>query len=90
MNIPFTQTKEYLSWHEAVGEKVFYKEFVEEKKVLAIVASIVIELKIGKVLYVPYGPCFASSLGKLPNESEAEGVLKEIINYLYDLSKKEN
>ena len=32
MNIPFTQTKEYLSWHEAIGERVFYKEVFEVEK----------------------------------------------------------
>ena len=59
MNIPFTQTKEYLSWHEAVGEKTFYKEFGS-----FVCASLIIELRVGKVLYVPYGPALVSPLAK--------------------------
>jgi lipid II:glycine glycyltransferase (peptidoglycan interpeptide bridge formation enzyme) len=70
MSIPFTQTKEYLSWHEAVGEKTFYKEFGS-----FVCASLIIELRVGKVLYVPYGPT---------------QITKEIIDYLRELAKKEN
>lgn len=104
MNIPFTQTKEYLSWHEAVGTKTFYKEFFrngekekvdevdfqidgEEKENLesrkfAVVASIVIELRIGKVLYVPYGPVFFGTKTVME--------INEVLKYLKDLAKQEN
>ncbi len=81
MNIPFTQTREYLSWHEAVGEKTFYKEFGS-----SVCASLIINLKIGKVLYVPYGPALVSPLTK----GGLRGVETEILNYLKDLAKKEN
>lgn len=113
MNIPFTQTKEYLSWHQAVGTKTFYKEFFrngEKEKVdeldfqidgeerenlesrkYAVVASVVIELRIGKVLYVPYGPCIIPLLGKVERSEElGEVELAEIFSYLKDLAKKEN
>lgn len=101
--IPFTQTKEYLSWHEAVGEKTFYKEFFHKekidtseemdfqidgekefesiKKIDAICASFVISLRIGNVLYVPYGPVIFI---------QNKNLNKEIKNYLYDLAKQEN
>lgn len=115
MNLPFTQTKEYLSWHEAVGHKTFYKEFYEyenidsgeeiefqisdlgdrekeiekKKKVLAICASVIIETRVGNILYVPYGPALISPFDK----GGLRGVLSiedEIQNYLYNLAKKEN
>lgn len=70
MSIPFTQTKEYLSWHEAVGEKTFYKEFDSFD-----CASLIIDLRIGKVLYVPYGPAHTTP---------------EVLEYLTQLAKKEN
>lgn len=56
-------------------------EFVEEKKLLAICASLVINLRIGKVLYVPYGPVIFDENG--------EDLRKEIIKYLTNLAKKE-
>lgn len=104
INIPFTQTKEYLSWHEAVGTSTFYLEFFrdaekenvevmdfqiddEEKSLLknrrfAVAACVVLNLRIGKVLYVPYGPYFITD----PTEVEKLNVIKE----LYNLAKKEN
>jgi hypothetical protein len=106
VNIPFTQTKEYLSWHNAIGTKTFYKEFCEEdffdvaeerdfqidnekefetvKKLDAIVAALVIELRIGKVLYVPYGPVFFGA--GLPTADLAQKVL----SYLQVLGQKQN
>ncbi len=78
MHTPFTQTKEYLSWHAQIGEKTYYKEFytqTENGKVLIATASfLVIELKIGKVLYCPYGPVFFVSLKKV----EKNKIIKEI------------
>jgi len=54
MQIPFTQTKEYLSWQESVGHETFY---LETKN--AVAACVVLDLKVGKVLYCPFGPVFA-------------------------------
>ncbi len=82
MKIPFTQTKEYLNWHEAVGEKTFYKEFDQ-----VTCASTIIDLRVGKILYVPYGPVFLKALLEGKGWEETK---KEIISYLYDLAKKEN
>lgn len=57
------------------------REYVEKKVVYAKVAAIVIELRIGKVLYVPYGPYF----------SEKVGIVKKnrVIKYLHELAQKE-
>lgn len=87
MNIPFTQTKEYLGWHEAVGEKTFYRDFFSatgdlEKTLIANGAFVIINLRIGKVLYCPYGPFF------LINPTDLEK--KKIIDEIYEIGKKEN
>jgi lipid II:glycine glycyltransferase (peptidoglycan interpeptide bridge formation enzyme) len=91
MNIPFTQTKEYLSWHSTIGEKTFYKEFFDNKtgELCAIVASFILELRVGKVLYVPYGPYHTPLLCK-ERPGEVEKIKKEILEYLFNLAKKEN
>lgn len=89
-NCPFTQTEEYLSWHQAVGTKTFYKEFFvsldgadfqidvglsdPEKVLIAFAACVVLELKIGKVLYAPYGPFFITQ----PTEEEKRKILTEL------------
>lgn len=51
MQVPFTQTKEYLSWQKSVGQETFYLETEN-----AVVACVVLNLKVGKVLYCPFGP----------------------------------
>ncbi len=58
METPFTQTKEYLAAHETVETKTFYKEFFLGQERVAVVACVVLSLRIGKVLYCPYGPAF--------------------------------
>lgn len=102
MSVPFTQTREYLSWHQALGEKTFYKEFFDRGKegdkegggvaapqqTLAIVASLVINLRIGKVLYVPYGPYLSSFF--YSQDLERTNILeKQVLSYLYELAKEE-
>ena len=77
MKVAFTQTKEYLKWQESVGGKTFYKEFD-----YAIVASVILELKIGKVLYCPFGPVFLGG--------ENENIKKDVFKYLKGLGEKEN
>lgn len=94
MSVPFTQTKEYLKWHEAVGTETFYLEFnisddgrdfnLEEEKeyvTIGFASCIILNLKFGKVLYVPYGPYFFTE----PTEKEKNKVVKII----RDLAKKE-
>jgi lipid II:glycine glycyltransferase (peptidoglycan interpeptide bridge formation enzyme) len=96
MNIPFTQTKEYLGWHVAVGSKTFYFDFfrdisetedfqIDEEKTkekYAVAACVILNLRIGKVLYIPYGPVFLSTV----TESEKQ----KVINKLHEIAKKEN
>jgi len=96
MKAPFTQTREYLKWHEAVNHKTFYREFFvgksesidfqidgeSEKESVAICASIILELKIGKVLYVPYGPVFLDGANKKTKS--------EVFEYLKNLANTEN
>lgn len=85
MNIAFTQTREYLKWHESIDEKTFYKEFFEnidgQEQLVAISASFVLELKIGKVLYVPYGPTIIK---------KTSHIVDKVLEYLQNLAKKEN
>lgn len=80
MNIPFTQTKDYLKWQEAVGNKTFYKEYFDnENKLVAVCAAVVLNLRIGKVLYCPFGPMV-----------ENQNHLNEIILDLKSFAKKNN
>jgi len=94
MSKSFTQTKEYLSWHNSVGTKTFYKEFFakgvspdfqldgeSEKEILASVACVVLELRIGKVLYLPYGPVFQK--GATVKDK------RKVVEEIYELGKKE-
>lgn len=98
MSVPFTQTREYLKWHESVGTKTFYKEFFERKidegieedfqieetehlDKVVVIASIILNLGIGKVLYVPYGPYFKVA----PNKDEQI----KVRDYLHELAVKE-
>lgn len=104
MYTPFTQTNEYLRWHEALGTKTFYKEFfveedidvaeerdfqideerqyVHEKKVYAKISALIIPLRIGNVLYVPYGPVLSKDIGIVKKNL--------IIKYLQEIANKEN
>jgi lipid II:glycine glycyltransferase (peptidoglycan interpeptide bridge formation enzyme) len=91
----FTQTKEYLTWHQALGTKTFYKEFFgkgsspdfqmdgeSEKDLLASTAGVVLNLRVGKVLYLPYGPVFFK--GATIKEK------RKVVRELYELGKKDN
>jgi lipid II:glycine glycyltransferase (peptidoglycan interpeptide bridge formation enzyme) len=84
MFLPFTQTRGYLSWHEAVGSKTFYYEFLSQNgERYACVAAVVLKTKIGKILYCPYGPVFFDKKNFTTN-------FQKILNYLKDLGEKEN
>lgn len=87
MQIPFTQTREYLKWQESVGVKTFYKEFfvsingnilsteIRDNFVqFGFAALTIIKLKIGNVLYCPYGPVFL----KETNKKEINFVINEL------------
>ena len=102
MNLPFIQTKEYLSWHDAVGTKTFYLEFFRDvsqvqdfqideestKEKYAVAACVVLNLRIGKVLYVPYGPVFFDTHRDPTSVSTEEK--NKVIKELYEKAVKEN
>jgi lipid II:glycine glycyltransferase (peptidoglycan interpeptide bridge formation enzyme) len=82
MQIPFTQTKEYLGWQESVGNKTFYKEFFGSDGDLQIVAAgVILNTRAGKVLYFPFGP--------VVDENCSEGTWDEFVAWAKDIAKKQ-
>ncbi len=53
MDTLFTQTAEYLKWHESVGRKVFKYENIDSG---FSAYGIVVKSKFGNIMYFPFGP----------------------------------
>jgi peptidoglycan pentaglycine glycine transferase (the first glycine) len=58
VNIPFCQYELYVKWRLPLGERAGYEDtYVNDKKIASFTYNI-INLKIGSIMYIPYGPVF--------------------------------